>query len=103
MKEKFDEFVKACHSCNESRPMKPTLSKVPTERGRYPFEIITMDFTEFRKKEESFIILRDKFSGALHLEGVGLGGTSRETINAIMNFARSNVGNIQKIISDQGT
>ena len=31
------------------------------------------------------------------------GGTSLETINAIANFARSNIGNIQKIISDRGS
>jgi hypothetical protein len=29
--------------------MKPALSKTPTERGRYPFEILTMDFAEFEK------------------------------------------------------
>ena len=49
--------------------MKLALSRVPTERGKYPFEVITMDFAEFTKKGETFIVLGDKFSGALHVEG----------------------------------
>ena len=44
MKEKFEDHVKSCLGCQDTRPMKPALSKTPTERGRYPFEIITMDF-----------------------------------------------------------
>ena len=62
-----------------------------------------MDFAKFTKKGESFICLGDKFSGAIHVEGVSKGGTSAETIAAIVNFAKSNVRNIRKIIWDQGT
>ena len=32
MKEEFENFVKSCNGCNDTRPMKPALSKVPTER-----------------------------------------------------------------------
>ena len=88
---------------NPASTAQPALSRVPTESTSYPFEIITMDFAEFRKYEESFIILGDKYSGGLHLEGMKKGGTSRETINAITTFARSSVGMIKKIVSDQGT
>ena len=62
-----------------------------------------MEIAEFTKGGESFICLRDKFRGAIHIEGVSKGGTSAETIAAIVNFAKSNVRNIKKIISDQGT
>ena len=61
------------------------------ERALYPFKIITMDFTEFEKKGESFI-----FSGAMHIAGVSKRGTSMETIAEIVTFAGSNVRNIQK-------
>ena len=103
MREKLDEFVRACTSCVDSRPMKPALSRVPTERANYPFEVITMDFAEFTKSGESFVVMSDKYSGALHAGGVKKGGTGDETINNVVNFARSNVGNIKKIVSDRGT
>ena len=74
-----------------------------TERANYPFEGITMDFAEFTKNGESFIVMSDKYSGALHAGGVKKGGTGDETINNVVNFARSNVGNIKKIVSDMGT
>ena len=70
MKEKIEEFVKSCPNCVDTRPMKPSLSRVPTERANYPFEIITMDFGEFKKSGESFVIMSDKYSGALHAGGV---------------------------------
>ena len=38
-----------------------------------------------------------------HAGGVKEGGTGDETINNVVNFARSNVGNIKKIVSDRGT
>ena len=60
--------------------MKPVLSQVPTERANYPFE------------GESFVVMSDKYSGALHVGGVKKGGTGDETINNVVNFARSNVG-----------
>ena len=68
----------------------------PTERGNYPFEVITMDFAEFTKSGETFIIMSDKYSGALHVDGVKKGGTGHETISSVVNFARSNIGNIKK-------
>ena len=40
--------------------------------------------------------MSDKYSGALHAGGVKKGGTGDETINNVVNFARSNVGNIKK-------
>ena len=49
MRERLDGFVKECINCVDSRPMKPALSRVPIERGNYPFEVITMDFAEFTK------------------------------------------------------
>ena len=55
MREILDEFVKGCMNCVDSRPMKPRLSQVPTERANYPFEVITMDFAEFTKSRESFV------------------------------------------------
>ena len=55
-----------------------------------------MDFAEFTKSGESFIIMSDKYSGALHVGGFKEGGTGDETINNVVNFARSNVGNIRK-------
>ena len=97
MRKKFDDYVKACFKCIERRPMKPALSRVLTERASYPFEVITMDFLEFRKAGESFIILGDKYSGALQMEGLRKGGTTQETINTITNFARSSVGRIKFI------
>ena len=50
MKEKIEEFVRSCPNLVDTRPMKPSLSRVPTERANYPFKIITMDFGEFKKK-----------------------------------------------------
>ena len=47
--------------------------------------------------------MSDKYSRALHAGGVKKGGTGDETINNVVNFARSNVGNIKKIVSDMGT
>ena len=47
MRDKFDDFVKSCINWVDTRPMKPALSRVPTERANYPFEILTMDFAEF--------------------------------------------------------
>ena len=49
MREKFKDHVRSCIGCHDTRPMKPALSKTPTERARYPFKIITMDFAEFSK------------------------------------------------------
>ena len=83
--------------------MKPELSMILTERAQHPFEIITMDLAEFEKKGESFICLGDKFSRAIHLASISKGGTSMEIIAAIVAFARSNVRNIRKITSNQGT
>ena len=37
MKEKFEDHVKSCLGCQDTRQMKPALSKTPTEQGRYPF------------------------------------------------------------------
>ena len=88
--EAFDEYVKSCLYCVNKRPMKPALSKIPTERARAPFEIVTMDFAEFTNRGESFVALGDKYSGDLHEEGAKKGGTSKEVINALMHFARSN-------------
>ena len=51
MNEIFDNFVKACIPCIDNRPMKPLLSRVPTERASRPFEIITMDYAEFTEKK----------------------------------------------------
>ena len=82
--------------CQNNRLMKPEISRIPTERAHLPFKIITMDFTKFTKNGESFICLGDKFSGAIHVTGVSKGGTSTETIAAIVNFAKSNVRNIKK-------
>ena len=48
MNEFFDNHVKACIPCMESRPMKPALSRILTERARSPFEIITLDYAEFK-------------------------------------------------------
>ena len=99
MRERLDEFMRGCANCVDSRPMKPALSRVPTEKANYPFEVITMDFAEFTKSGESFVVMSGKYSGALHVGG----GTGDETINNVVNFARSNVGNINKIDSDRGT
>ena len=40
-----------------------------------------MDFVEFTKSGESFVVMLDKYSGALHAGGVKKGGTGDETIN----------------------
>ena len=55
-----------------------------------------LDFAEFEKNKEHFLIVRDKFSGALHLAGMVLGGTSEEAIDAVQNFARSSTKYIRK-------
>ena len=102
MRVRLDDFVKGCMNYVDSRPMKPALSWVPTEGGQYPFEVITMDFAEFTKAGETFIILTDKYSVALHIGGVKKGGTEQETISAVVNFARSNVDNIKKLFQTGG-
>ena len=79
------------------------MSKTPTERARYPFEIITADFAEFEKRTESFLILGDKYSGALHISGMRKGGTTEEAIDAVHHFATSSTQFIKKIVVDRGS
>ena len=57
--------------------------KLPTEWAGAPFKILTMDFAEFTKQGESFVVIGDKYGGDLHVEGAKKGGTSREVINAL--------------------
>ena len=101
MMDTFDDYVKSCVYCVHKRPMKPALSQIPTERAGQPFEIVTLDFAEFKKSGESFVVIGDKYSGDLHVAGVSKGGTSREVINAIQTFCRSN--RIKKIETDGGS
>ena len=86
MNEIFDNQVKACMHCVENMPMKPALSRVSKERASRPFEIITLDYAEFKKKGESFVVIGDKYSGALHVAGVKKGVNTREKINAVTDF-----------------
>ena len=62
-----------------------------------------LDFAEFEKNKEHFLIVRDKFSGALHLAGMVLGGTSEEAIDTVQNFACSSTKYIRKIVVDRGS
>ena len=97
----FDDYVQSCVYCEYKRPMKPALSQIPTERAGEPFKILTLDFAEFQKRTESFVVIGDKYSRDLQLAGVSKGGTSREVINAIQTFCRSH--RIKKMKTDGGS
>ena len=62
-----------------------------------------MDFAEFEKRKEHFLIIGDKFSGTLHVAGMARGGTAEEAIDEVQNFARSSTKYIRKIVMDRGT
>ena len=75
MMETFDDYVKSRTYCVRKRPMKSVLSQIPTERAGEPFKVVTLDFAEFKKSGESFVVIGDKYSGNLHVVGVSKGRT----------------------------
>ena len=55
MMEHFDEFVRGCVYCVHKRPLKPALSKVPTERAGEPFEV-EVDLTHMNPRGRGKVV-----------------------------------------------